>query len=86
MASTKIDPEHLAQLRRFLPVRDGDPVQLARVLCRDDDTNLCAELVAMGLLARKRHPNRSLKASQYLLTDAGIEAAGYRSQFHPARE
>gem|GEM_PF-4549750 len=41
-----------------------------------DDAYLCDEFVALGLLERKRHPNRRLTVSQYVLTDAGIEAAG----------
>lgn len=71
-----LTPAILAQLRRFLPAREGDPLKLARVLSGDDDPQLCDELVALGLLERKRHPNRSLKVSQYAITDAGIEAAG----------
>lgn len=41
-----LTPEHVDQLRRFLPARDGDPVKIPRILLDADDIRLCRELVA----------------------------------------
>lgn len=69
----ELTPDHVAQLRRFLPAREGDPVKIPRILLDADNPLLCRELAAMGLLSTHK---RSRGGTAYCLTDDGIEAAG----------